>query len=304
MKKQTINQEGASGVSSAPKGLASNFPEKAKTIEMKNTKNIFKILIALLFVAQNSFAQVRNVDTSTKGKNTETDNSIKKIETNETPETAVNTKSNINNINGGMPNRISMTPAVGKQTQGKQTQGATFGEKVNAGKTNVVPVKGGCNESVAFGEKVNAGLHAAGNSVSQGASLLGGAMPGGAVISAAVSSVGNSAGGAGGGAAAASYAATGKQVLKKDNLDPCSAMPKRKNTETESSAANNGRHTPFHNKSPDGTMVIAIPEGGGTSSGVLTSNSVETVDSRATERSINESGVSVKSEPRKSSIKK
>ena len=103
--------------------------------------------------------------------------------------------SNINSINAGMPNRISMTPTVGKQTQG-----ATFGEKVNAG------------------------LHAAGSALSQGASLLGGALPGGAVISAAaqheadtsdasasagasaVSSVGNLAGGAGGGAAAASYA--------------------------------------------------------------------------------------------------
>ena len=100
--------------------------------------------------------------------------------------------SNINSINAGMPNRISMTPTVPKQTQG-----ATFGEKVNAG------------------------LHAAGSALSQGASLLGGALPGGAVISAAaqheadtsdasasagasaVSSVGNLAGG---GAAAASYA--------------------------------------------------------------------------------------------------
>ena len=88
--------------------------------------------------------------------------------------------SNINSINAGMPNRISMNVTVPKQTQG-----ATFGEKVNAG------------------------LHAAGSALSQGASLLGGALPGGAVISAAVSSVGNLAGGAGGGAAAASYAATG-----------------------------------------------------------------------------------------------
>lgn len=36
-------------------------------------------------------------------------------------------------------------------------------------------------------DKVNAGLHAAGSALSQGASLLGGALPGGAVISAAVS---------------------------------------------------------------------------------------------------------------------
>lgn len=87
--------------------------------------------------------------------------------------------SNVNGINGGMPNRISMNVTVPKQTQG-----ATFGEKVNQG------------------------LHAAGSALSQGASLVGGALPGGAVISAAVSSVGSLAG-AGGGAAAASYAATG-----------------------------------------------------------------------------------------------
>jgi hypothetical protein len=70
------------------------------------------------------------------------------------------------------------------------------------------------NECQAFGEKVNQGLHSSGSALSQGASLLGGALPGGAIISAAVSSVGNLAGGAGGGAAAASYAKTGKKVQK------------------------------------------------------------------------------------------
>lgn len=144
-------------------------------------------------------------------------------------------KSNINGINNGMPNRISMNVTIAKQTQG-----ATFGEKVNAGKINVTLVEGGCvvlfssnegyrvnttdksikelskNESVAFGEKINQGLHAAGGALSQGASLLGGALPGGAIISAAVSSVGNLASGAGGGAAAASYAATGK-IVKPDS---------------------------------------------------------------------------------------
>ena len=138
-------------------------------------------------------------------------------------------KSGINTINNSMPNRISMNVTVPKQTQG-----ATFGEKVNAGKINITLVEGGClvlfssdeghlintaNKSIkelsaqeckSFGEKVNAGLHAAGGALAQGASLLGGALPGGAIISAAVSSVGNLAGGAGGGAAAASYAATGK----------------------------------------------------------------------------------------------
>jgi hypothetical protein len=80
----------------------------------------------------------------------------------------------INGINNnGMPNRISMNVTVPKQTQG-----ATFGEKVNQG------------------------LHAAGGLVSQGASLLGGALPGGNIVSAAVGSVSALAGGGSGAAAA------------------------------------------------------------------------------------------------------
>jgi len=130
-----------------------------------------------------------------------------------------------------MPNRISMNVTVAKQTQG-----ATFGEKVNAGKINITLVDGGCivlfpdntgyrvntstktlkqlskSQSKEFGEKVNQGLHAAGGALASGASLLGGALPGGAVISAAVSSVSTMAGGSGGGAAAASYAATGRMA--------------------------------------------------------------------------------------------
>lgn len=102
--------------------------------------------------------------------------------------------------NNGMPNRISMNVTVPKQTQG-----ATFGEKINAG----IHASGGAyiifpnkqafliaqnkvtemsNTEVA---KVNAGLHAAGSTVAQGASLVGGALPGGAIISAAVSKVDN-----------------------------------------------------------------------------------------------------------------
>jgi hypothetical protein len=165
-------------------------------------------------------------------KKNEIENLANDAEVKSIAETMVNRKS-VNNINGGMPNRISMNVTVPKQTQG-----ATFGEKVNSGKINVTLVEGGCvvlfpsnegyrvntadksinelssNECKAFGEKVNAGLHSAGSALSQGASLLGGALPGGAVISAAVSSVGNLAGGAGGGAAAASYARTGKTVQK------------------------------------------------------------------------------------------
>ena len=138
----------------------------------------------------------------------------------------------INGINNNaMPNRISMNITVPKQTQG-----TTFGEKVNAAKINIRLIENGCvvlfplnsgykinlkdnsinelaaTERTTFGEKVNQGLHAAGSSLSQGASLLGGALPGGAIISAAVSSVGNLSG-AGGGAAAASYAKNSMKVF-------------------------------------------------------------------------------------------
>lgn len=103
------------------------------------------------------------------------------------PEDAVNYSARINSLNNSMPNRISMNV-----TTPKQTQGATFGEKVNAG------------------------LHAAGSAIQQGASLhiISGTLhwshAGSSVgiVTNSVSSVGNLAGGAGGGAAAASYART------------------------------------------------------------------------------------------------
>lgn len=141
----------------------------------------------------------------------------------------------INSINNGMPNRISMNVTVSKQTQG-----ATFGEKLNNGTINISLIEGGCvvlfgvsdgfkistidksftelkpGEILSFGEKVNQGLHAAGSVLTQGSSLLGGALPGGSIISAAVSSVGNLAG-SGGGAAAASYAKNSKQVYSIPN---------------------------------------------------------------------------------------
>lgn len=102
--------------------------------------------------------------------------------------------------NNGMPNRISMNVTVPKQTQG-----ATFGEKINAGLHSaggafvIFPNKQAflisqnkvtemSNAEIA---KVNAGLHAAGSAVAQGASLVGGALPGGAIISAAVSKADN-----------------------------------------------------------------------------------------------------------------
>lgn len=148
----------------------------------------------------------------------------------------------INSINNGMPNRISMNVTVAKQTQG-----ATFGEKVNSGKINIRLIENGCvvlfplnsgykinlkdnsineltaTERTTFGEKVNQGLQAAGSSLSQGASLLGGALPGGAIISAAVSSVGNLSG-AGGGAAAASYAKSSMKVFKIQDEDSDTVM--------------------------------------------------------------------------------
>tara|TARA_R110000868_G_scaffold98253_4_gene270323 strand:- start:413 stop:1171 length:759 start_codon:yes stop_codon:yes gene_type:complete len=186
-------------------------------------KSIKKIVV-LLAVGICSWTQAQDL-TKMKGKNVA---DLKK-------ETAVGeaNKSGINNINNGMPNRISMNVTVAKQTQG-----ATFGEKVNSGKINISLIKDGCvvlfpsnegykvniqdfsitnltkEESLSFGEKVNQGLHAAGGALAQGASLLGGALPGGAIISAAVSSVGNLAGGAGGGAAAASYAKSANTVFE------------------------------------------------------------------------------------------
>jgi len=111
------------------------------------------------------------------------------------------TEKSVNNINGGMPNRISMNVTVPKQTQG-----ATFGEKVQSGfvdgncviafpNKQTFQVNSAGNKvtllSSSETSKVNAGLHSAGGALAQGASLLGGALPGGAVISAAVSGYSN-----------------------------------------------------------------------------------------------------------------
>lgn len=210
---------------------------------MIHLKTISKVLIVLLLLGQNSFAQQKSSDQSMTDKKVQMGANINEKEAKAMPVMTVNSKSNINNINGGMPNRISMNVTVAKQTQG-----ATFGEKVNASKINVTLIENGCvvlfpanagykvnirnmsitelsvNESLAFGKKVNQGLHASGSALSQGASLLGGALPGGAIISAAVSSVGNLAGGAGGGAAAASYAKNAKIVLKIQDADSDSVM--------------------------------------------------------------------------------
>lgn len=101
------------------------------------------------------------------------------------PDDAVQYKSK---INGQMPNRISMNVTVPKQTQG-----ATFGEKVNQG------------------------LHAAGSALSQGTGartiisgkiVITSSLPGSGIVSSAVSGLA----GTGSGAAAASYAATGRMA--------------------------------------------------------------------------------------------
>lgn len=126
--------------------------------------------------------------------------------------------SGVNGINGSMPNRISMNVTVPKQTQG-----ATFGEKVNAGlhaagsalaQGATLKIDIGCGGEACFiavpggdGVRVDLGalrltpLDPAGRQA-----LLGGTLPGGSIVSAAVSSLS----GQGGGAAAASYAATGR----------------------------------------------------------------------------------------------
>jgi hypothetical protein len=148
---------------------------------------------------------------------------------------ATTTASAINGINNNaMPNRISMNVTVPKQTQG-----ATFGEKVQAGlhaaggalasrvrliiecgsSACVVALPGGSGyraelEAMTLGPLDTAqGLSLRRGAA--GASLLGAALPGGSILSAAVSSVSNLAGG-GGGAAAASYAATGRAAAPKD----------------------------------------------------------------------------------------
>jgi hypothetical protein len=187
---------------------------------MKNLKKIIFILTIVLCCLTNLKAQVNTEAKEKKGKvGIGLENSSVK-----------SNQKGINNINNGMPNRISMNVTIAKQTQG-----ATFGEKVNSGKINITLIENGCvvlfssnegykiniidksinemseKESLVFGEKVNQGLHAAGGALSQGASLLGGALPGGSIISAAVSSVSNLGGG---GAAAASYAKKATTVYK------------------------------------------------------------------------------------------
>jgi hypothetical protein len=108
----------------------------------------------------------------------------------------------INNINSDMPNRISMNVTVPKQTQG-----ATFGEKVNQGLQ-------------AAGSAIvlrNSGVTISGN-------LLWNKKEFPKTVN-RVSSVGNLTSGVGGGAAAASYAATGRVNMEnKEKASGISAL--------------------------------------------------------------------------------
>lgn len=123
-------------------------------------------------------------------------------------------------IDGGMPNRISMNVTVPKQTQG-----ATFGERVSSGlhaagsavaQGASLQIEAACDGRqcvVTFpgGHGVRADLQALKLAPAEaGATTVGNALPGGAIVSAAVSSVSTLSGHAGGGAASAGYAATGR----------------------------------------------------------------------------------------------
>lgn len=95
--------------------------------------------------------------------------------------------SNIKIETNAMPNRVGMGRISLNTDIGKQSQGATFGERVSAGISNGASL------------------------VASGASLLGAQMPGAGLISAAVSRVGQLTGGVPGSSASASagYAVTG-----------------------------------------------------------------------------------------------
>ncbi len=135
----------------------------------------------------------------------------------------------INDLNNkGMPNRISMNVTVPRQTQG-----ATFGEKVQSGLQSagsamasgvrlviecgssacVVALPDGSGYRAELMSMTLDPLEAAqGTALLQGAagaSLIGGALPGGSIVSAYVSSVSHLGGS---GAAAAAYAAAGRSA--------------------------------------------------------------------------------------------
>lgn len=153
----------------------------------------------------------------------------------------------INGLSNSMPSRISMNV-----TTMRQTQGQTFGEKVASGLQTAAGAVAqgidigctgdGCVIAFPDGDGFRADLSAlqlvplddAGRQMKQqwgdphvdtkerravqGASLLGGAMPGAGIVSAAVSSIGGMA--KPGGVASASYAATGRAALPSRSDEP------------------------------------------------------------------------------------
>lgn len=108
---------------------------------------------------------------------------------------------------GGMPNRISMNV-----TTPKQTQGATFGEKVNQGMQSGATNGARQTQGATFGEKVNQGLHAAGSALSQGKNIISGNISWATEASTGIVTNKTKLSGGGSGAAAASYAATGLMI--------------------------------------------------------------------------------------------
>lgn len=81
------------------------------------------------------------------------------------------------------------------------------------------------------------------------------------------------------------------------------AMTEKMNTSLNvdfavSTTSSTGRHTPIHKKIESAPIVINVPTGGGTLTGVVSQADTATVDDTS-ERAINESGVSVKSDPKK-----
>ncbi len=150
---------------------------------MKNLKKTMMLFAIVLCGFSNSQAQTQRISMNvTVGRQTIAINAIE----GGCVISAPLQKAYFVNTTNNTISEISQGELSNKLTKPKQTQGATFGEKVNAG------------------------LHQAGGALASGASALGGAMPGGSIISAAVSSVSSMS--IGGGASSAAYAATGRMA--------------------------------------------------------------------------------------------
>jgi hypothetical protein len=143
-------------------------------------------------------------------------------------------------LSQGMPNRISMNVTVAKQTQG-----ATFGERiVSAGTIHISLTDEGCavfmpdNTTVLINTRKQTATEISESEsnllkdklrtrqalIDSKSADLKGSIPGGSIVSAAVSSV-SALAGSGGGAAAASYAATGRMASPDNNKLPIAEIP-------------------------------------------------------------------------------